>query len=82
MCKKTFPSRNSMFQHLTERHQFYQENQHKSESMEEESKKQFSSYLRRIKPCSVATCRHLVTDAQRLQCFKIQRSIRNQNIVK
>ena len=40
MCKKIFPSRNSMFRHLTERHQFYQENQHKSESMEEEAKKQ------------------------------------------
>jgi len=40
MCKKTFPSRNSMFRHLTERRQFYQENQHKSESMEEEAKKQ------------------------------------------
>ena len=42
MCKKTFPSRNSIFRHLAERHQFYQENQHKSESMEEEAKKQSS----------------------------------------
>jgi len=41
MCKKTFPSRNSMFRYLTEQHQFYQENQQKSESMEEEAKKQF-----------------------------------------
>ena len=40
MCKKTFSSRNSMFRHLTEQHQFYQENQHTSESMEEEAKKQ------------------------------------------
>jgi len=40
MCKNIFPSRNFMFRHLTEWHQFYQENQHKSESMEEEAKKQ------------------------------------------
>jgi len=40
ICKKIFPSGNSMFRHLTKRHQFYQENQHKSESMKEESKKQ------------------------------------------
>jgi len=40
MCKKKIPSRNSMFRHLTERHQFYQENQHKSKSIEEEAKKQ------------------------------------------
>jgi len=40
ICKKTFPSRNSMFRHLTEQHQFYQENQQKSESMEEEAKQQ------------------------------------------
>jgi len=29
-----------MFRHFTARHQFYQENQHQSESMEEEAKKQ------------------------------------------
>jgi len=40
MCKKTFPSRYYMFRHLTEQHQFYQENRQKSEAMEEEAKKQ------------------------------------------